>query len=272
MNARLKPIYEKTLAILREDARVAALYVTGSVGTPREDAHSDVDLTVLIHAAQYEAFHSELQDLFRRAGVEPMLMWPERINTATLRNYAVFFETEGELLQYDITLVSHHPGDCARIPEGRLVFDRTGLFKETKTGPTVSSAPDRLVWIIEMYWIYAYILKKYLRRGDAFRIIAAEQELFHAHLKVLHSLDDKLPPDWWPIIAAELSRGDPDGALISYFGRGHPAETARQAIAQLDAFARDARAACARRQLVYPAAFEQAVRASVAPVLAELGA
>ena len=71
----LRPIYERTVEILRADERVVAAVMYGSVGTDREDEFSDVDPFFLVRAADFEAMDRDLPEVFRQAGVEPVLWW-----------------------------------------------------------------------------------------------------------------------------------------------------------------------------------------------------
>ena len=117
-----------------------------------------------------------------------------------------------------------------------------------------------------MYWIYVYILKKYLLRGDPFRILAAQRELFDAHLVILHALKPGLPLDWWPVLAAGVGGDTARQALLSYFNDGSPGEVRRRLPAQLARFSQDARTACAEWNLTYPESFEHAVREAIEPL------
>jgi hypothetical protein len=269
MNPSLLPVYEQTVGLMREDPRVLAAYMSGSVGTPREDAYSDVDPVFVIAADVFDDVDGDLRDLFQRAGVEPILMWPERTNGPTARNYAVFFHVDGELVQYDINIVALPPGERRAVPRGQIVFDKAGALEPTDDPPASADAASRLVWRIEMYWIYVYILKKYLLRGDPFRIAAAQRELFHAHLAVLRALAPETPDEWWPTLAAQVARGHVRDVLLSYLNDGAAAGTRRRLPGQLEQFSRDARAACIRRGRAYPEAFEKAVRETVASLLTD---
>ena len=110
MKPGLRGVLARTVELLRADERVVAAYNTGSVGTEREDDYSDVDPMFVVRAAEFEGLDRDLKGVFAAAGVTPILWWPERGNCDTLRNYAIMFEHEGELLQYDINIQAWESG------------------------------------------------------------------------------------------------------------------------------------------------------------------
>jgi len=252
----LRPVYETSLELFRDDPRVLAAYMSGSAGTDREDEHSDVDPVLLVRGDAFDAFDLDLPGMFRVLGVEPVLWWPERINCETLRNYAVFFERDGELLQYDITIVA--AGDETTVPvrTDQAIFDKAGRLRVLDASEPPAYFSDRLRWTIEMYWIYVYILAKYLRRADRFKLIAGQHELLQCHLEVLRALSPEVPRDWWPITAKSLCHGPARAACLSYL-RGLDGDALRKALpAQMEQFSADARSACATWAVEYPADFE----------------
>jgi hypothetical protein len=263
----LRPIYERTVEILRADERVVAAVMYGSVGTDREDEFADVDPFFLVRAADFEAMDRDLPEVFRQAGVEPVLWWPERVNGPTLRNYAVLFEVEGELLQYDMTIVAVGEGDTTPVRAEQVIFDKTGVLKvvDDPGGPAYS--PEKLRWTVEMYWLYIYIHAKYLKRGDRFKIIAAQQELMNVHLEVLRALHPEAPPDWWPITAKRVCKGDDEEACLGYLRGLDKAAVIAALPAEMDRFARDARKACAKWDVEYPDDFEARARKHIAGAL-----
>ncbi len=264
MKEALRPLYERTVELLRAEERVLAAFMTGSVGTEREDEYADVDPMFLVRAADFDEMDRDLPEIFRRAGVEPVLWWPERINGPTLRNYAVLFEAEGELVQYDITIVAASEGEQTPVRAEQVIFDKAGALKVVAEEGGAAYSPERLRWTVEMYWLYIYIHAKYLKRGDRFKIIAAQHELMNVHVEVLRALHPEAPPDWWPITAKRVCQGDDEEACLGYL-RGLDAETVRAALpAEMDRFARDARKACAKWGVEYPEDFEARARRHVA--------
>lgn len=260
MDPRLRDVLDGTLVLFERDPRVLAAYMTGSVGTEKEDDFSDVDLALLIRPEDYESFDRDLQSMFERVGVSPVLWWPERINCETLRNYAVLFERGDELVQYDITIEVAPKGERRKVLADQVLFDKSGVLEPVDESPGLGFSPERLGWIVEMYWLYAFIHAKYLRRGDPFKLNAAQRELFDTHLIVLHAMQSTISSDWWPILAGRLCTGQTKQTLLSYLGHRDAASVVAALPGQLARFSADARAACERWELPYPSAFEEKVR------------
>jgi hypothetical protein len=130
---------------------------------------------------------------------------------------------------------------------------------------------------VEIYWIYTYIHAKYLRRGDPFRLAAAQSELLHAHLTILHALHPEIAPDWWPILASRLTAPDVVAqasslrtALLAYFGPADARAIAAALPVQMARFSRHAREACAKWDVEYPHAAEASIRPYVEKVAASV--
>ena len=263
LNPVLRRVLDETMRLFEADARVLAAYMSGSVGTAHEDAYSDVDPVLVVEAAAFESFDRDLPDLFRRVGVEPVVWWPERINCDTIRNYAVLFERDDALLQYDITF--HVPSEAGRkrVLKSQVLFDKAGVLDPVDDGARPRFSPDRLRWHVEIFWIYAYIHAKYLRRGDAFKVVAAQQELFQAHLVMVHALKPDAEQNWWPILANEVCSPDDRETLLGYLRHTSVQAVADALPEQMARFARVARAACDKWNVTYPDALEHAVRTHI---------
>ena len=270
MKPKLKPILARTMELFRADDRVLAAYHGGSVATGQDDDLSDVDPVLLVRAEAPHAFDRDLPALFRAAGVEPLLWWPERINSETFCNYAVMFHQDGTLLQYDINIQAWGEGRL-RVPAGAVIFDKAGILEAAEQAATPPFDPARLAWTIEMYWIYVYIHCKYLLRGDRFRLAAAQHELLQAHLHVLHALRPEEPADWWPILAARVAEGASEETLLSYLSEPTAEAVAERLPQQVARFGEDARRACERWGKLYPVAFEEAVLEEMRGVIGRLG-
>jgi predicted nucleotidyltransferase len=263
MFAPLRPVFEASLRVFRADARVRAAYHTGSIAMTSEDAYSDVDPMFVVRAEDMDSFERDLSRVFTELcdGAPPVLLWPERINCATLRNYAVFFRRGGDLVQYDINFQAV-PAAGVRIPvrPEQFLFDKDGLLEPVEAGRRPGFSPERLEWHVELYWIYVYILVKYLLRRDLLKIMAGVQELFSAHLAVAHGLAAEVESDWWPILAKHLPP-DLRDELLSYFLPPDP-DVVRSTLPRcIDAFAITARRTCSHWQKEYPERFESEVRA-----------
>jgi len=261
MKSGLESVYRRTVEILAADPRVVAAYMTGSVGTEREDAYSDVDPMFLVRAEEFDAVDADLPDVFRQAGVKPVLWWPERINNETLRNYAVLFEQDGELLQYDITICAVEENAKVPVRRDQVIFDKATVHEVAEPSPQAQYSPVRLRWTIEMYWLYVYIHGKYLKRGDRFKLIAAQHELMHCHLEVLRATRPEVAYDWWPIMAKQVCQGDAQDTCLSYLGSADVQGVCRALPKQMKEFSQDAHVACEKWGIEYPEDFEaRAVR------------
>ena len=270
MNENLRPVYERTLIVLHADPRVLAAFMTGSVGTGREDAYSDADPLFLVRPECFDEVDRDLPAVFAQAGVDPFLWWPERVNCDTLRNYAVLFEVSGKPVQYDITIEAAPAGQTWTIRPDQFIFDKAGVLRTTPTAEQSAHTPKRLRWHVEIYWIYAYIHAKYLRRGNPFRLAAAQSELLQAHVTILHALHPDAAPDWWPILASQFGEPEEREALLAYFGPADAAGIAASLPGQMDRFSRHARAACLKWGIEYPQAAEAGIRAYVETVAASV--
>jgi hypothetical protein len=260
VNHDLKPVYDRTVELLHADPRVLAAFMTGSVGTEREDAYSDVDPVFVVAAEDFEALDRDLPGIFAQAGTEPFLWWPERCNCDTLRNYAVLFQVNGKPVQYDITIatVGAIAGWLTR-PD-QVLFDKADVLHAVVPEQSALHPPARLGWQVEIYWIYAYIHAKYLKRGDPFKIAAAQQELLQAHVAILRALHPEHAPDWWPILSAKFAEPGEREALLSYFGPPDAASVAAKLAAQMARFSEHAKAACAKWDVPYSQAAEDGIR------------
>jgi hypothetical protein len=109
-----------------------------------------------------------------------------------------------------------------------------------------------------MYWIYVYIHAKYIKRRDLFRLLYAQQELFHEHLAILQYSRPNTVQGWWPLIAGEVEENK-KGNLLKYFGAADVDSIAGRLREQIHLFSKDARQACARWQVEYPEEFETCV-------------
>ena len=266
MNPTLKIAFDKTVSLFESDPRVIAAYHSGSVGTDREDEFSDVDPVFLIKPEEFMAFDKQLPRLFEREIAEPVLWWPERWvwtpgaseNINIPRNYAIFFKVDGKLLQYDINIMAAPQKGRIRVSKGQFIFDKANALEITSQHPSPVLDKKRLAWTIEMYWIYVYIHVKYIKRRALFKLLYAQQELFHEHLGVLRYLQPNIAQEWWPLMAGKVDESGKEN-LLMYFGQADVDSIAGALQEQIPLFSNDARQACARWQIDYPEAFEASV-------------
>lgn len=266
MNPILKDAFDKTVSLFRDDPRVIAAYHSGSVGTEREDEYSDVDPVFLISPEDFMEFDRQLPALFEQEIAKPILWWPERWvwhpgaseNINITRNYAIFFEMRGKLLQYDINIMAAPQERQIKVSKGQFIFDKANFLEVVSEQSAPELDERKLVWTIQMYWIYIYIHAKYIKRRDLFRLLYAQQELFHEHLVVLQYLESNNTQGWWPLIANKVS-DDKKGNLLKYFGQNDVDSIIEALKDQLPLFSNDARQACDKWQKEYPEEFENYV-------------
>ncbi len=254
------------MAIFRADLRVLACWLLGSAQSTHEDEDSDVDPMLLIEDAHFEAFDAELPELFKRVADDILLWWPERGNNADYRNYAILFNGP-PLLQYDINILRRSAFSSAwligRTPD-QLVFDKTGIVTTAfQYIPPPLYQPDALLYQIELYWVYAYIIVKYLRRNQTFKLCYTQQVFRDCHLEVLRAVYADDHWDWWPISVSRLAAPHQQEAIFRYFRACDASDIATALPVQLDSFATDARLACTRHAVTYPDRLEQMVRAHI---------
>ena len=270
MNQVLQDIYQSLIEQFKADERVLAGWEYGSLGKGTSDQFSDVDPVFVIRDEDFAAFDRQLPELFTRFGFPIRLWWPEGFNNDEARNYAIFIQAD-DLLQYDMTIArasSLKEGgwgkvflvDCGKI---EVFFDKTGLVARSLAelhAPGYST--DRLVWQIERYWVYAFIMTKYLNRRDLYKAIYCQQTLMSNHLDVLRAL---YPPDtnwsWWPWTVKHILSAEQQHSITLYFSARDLGEITGILKEELDAFSAHARQACERQGKVYPEMLEQDVRA-----------
>ena len=266
MNPILKDAFDKTVSIFENDPRVIAAYHSGSVGTDREDEFSDVDPVFLIKSEEFITFDKELPLLFEQAVTKPILWWPERWiwafessgNINIPRNYAIFFKVNEELIQYDINIMIAPQKGRIKISKEQFIFDKVDALEiiSEYSSPVLDSR--KLTWNIEMYWIYVYIHTKYIKRRDIFKLLYAQQELFHEHIEVLRFLEPNTDEYWWPLIVKKFGESKREN-LLRYYGQADLDSIVKALQDQVLLFSSDARQACAKWQIKYPEEFEALV-------------
>jgi predicted nucleotidyltransferase len=259
MHPSLKAVLEKTITIFRDDPRVLAAYYFGSVNTEEEDELSDVDALFIIAPESFDEFDRSLPALFSELCPRIHLWWPERFNRDDWKNYAILFEDNAALLQYDMTFMKS-PGPVITIQQEQFIFDKAGLLKCAEAPSEVQYDPQKLRWTVEMFWVYAFIAAKYLKREDIFKSLYAQEGLRDAHLAILGALKPVADRFWWPKMAKKVVPEDKTADILLYFGAADIATIAQAFPKELANFSRDARLACRKWQVEYPEKLEQVMR------------
>lgn len=263
MHPSLHRVFKQTVDIFMSDERVSAAWITGSAKSKSEDVYSDVDPVFVINDDDFDQFDSELRSVFEKITDEIILWWPERGNNDMVRNYAILFKSP-ELLQYDINIMKESAFSANWLintaPE-QILFDKKGMLNNTIKQPRVSSySPDKLLYNIELFWVYGYIIPKYLLRNQTFKIIYAQNIFFECHMEVLHALNPDVYWDWLPINVHKLFDENKKKELHRYFLNADRKSVAKVLISELDAFSKDARLACEKWNIPYPDRLESEIR------------
>jgi hypothetical protein len=263
MNPHIQFAFDKTISLFKQNPNIVAAYHSGSIGTDREDAFSDVDPVFVIKPEYFMEFDRQLPALFEQAVAKPILLWPERWvwqpgaekNINSHRNYAIFFELDGKLLQYDMNFVATPQQGRIQVSHNQFIFDKENVLETGPAPPPAELDQRKLVWTIQMYWIYVYIHAKYIKRRDLFKLLYAQQELFHEHLVILQFLGSNPAQGWWPLVAHQVDEVK-QLHLLKYFSEADVDVITRKLPEQIRLFSEDARQTCAKWKMDYPDEFE----------------
>ena len=261
MHPALRQVLDRTVDLFRADSRVLAAFHSGSIGTEYEDEYSDVDPVFVVASQAFEAVDGELPAIFGGFCQTVHLWWPERGNNDHWRNYACLFGADGALLQYDVTIMKPPTDSPIRVTQSQFLFDKAGLLEVTSEGSQCAYSPHRLLWTVQRYWLYVFIHAKYLRRGDPFKLAFAQGELLQDHLEVLRASHGRVASAWWPLVAKAVVTAQRRDTMLLYLESADRDSVLSSLPGELDAFSRDARAACSLWGASYPEELEATVRA-----------
>lgn len=145
---------------LRDDERVRAFRVRGSLARGTADRYSDVDVKVWVRDADYPAFLDDLPAIVRTVG--PTL--------------DILFETPGSpflFVQFDdgvqLELSTGPAGEAAGRDQGVVLLDRDGIFQ---LAPDEARPWDQDLWL-GWAWMSLSSVDKYLRRASLWEALAA---------------------------------------------------------------------------------------------------
>lgn len=259
MHELLRQVLNKTVDVFQNDERCLAAFHAGSVATADEDEFSDVDPGFIIHAEDFKQVDRELPTIFGSICQKIHLWWPERCNCDTYKNYAVLFEMDSVLLQYDVTIMTPPTTPIPLLSE-QFIFDKANLLRVVAEPEPIHYSPERLRWTAEIFWVYAYITAKYLRRKDLFKLLYAQQELRDAHLEILRALNPIVENFWWPLTIKKVVPKEKVEDIALYFGNADVESIAKALPKELSTFSRDAKAACVKWGVEYPEGLDRRVR------------
>ena len=258
MHPHLRATIDSFTANFARDPRCAGLHLKGSGGSGTDDEYSDVDLELVVEDAHYAAVSADLRNLCERICGPIQLWFPEGVRPDSC-NYAFLFEHGGEQFLYDFAIATRSSVAAGTRKPGRVLLDPSGLLESLRAAhKTAPYTAERLPYVIDHWWLYAYLSGKYARRGDVLKLLYVQQTIFRSHLDVLRALHPEREWGWWPRDVARLPQNT-QASLLRYF----PAPSVpaiREALGEeVRSFSRDARAACARWGLTYPEDLERFV-------------
>lgn len=261
MHKQLRYVFEKTVELFKADPRVLAAYICGSANSSHEDELSDVDPVFILRPEVFDEFEAELLGIFEGLCDEILMWWPERCNCKGHKNFAILFYAEENLLQYDINI--HAVPDKLPIPiePEQFLFDKAGLLDVRNHPVPERIGNERILWLINAYWIWIYIHAKYLRRRDIVKLDYVQRQLFTIHLElvgVLHETVRRHP--WEPLALKTLQDKSLRDTLTSYLLHDSPESVRTKLPRQIERFASFARGLCQTCGLDYPARAESEIR------------
>ncbi len=247
-------------AHFREDPRCVGMYLHGSIGRGDTDAYSDIDVCAVIEDAHYQAVKEEMRDLCGKL-FGPIVAWLPEGERPNYCNFAFLFEHGDELLLTDFDLVSRSLFVERNQPPDRITWDPTGILHEVaaKARPRPTVGPERVLRLIDTFWVYAYLDGKYWCRQDLFKLLYVQETLFRTHVRVLNILHHETEGFWWAGEMAKLPAKH-RRRMRAYFSAATFGAVARSLAKSLDLFAEDARLLCLQKNTAYPAEREAAVR------------
>lgn len=247
-------------AHFRADARCVGMYLHGSIGRGETDAYSDIDVCAVLEDAHYPAVKGEMRELCGKL-FGPIVAWLPEGERPNYCNYAFLFEHGDDLLLTDFDIISRSLFVERNQPPDRITWDPTGILREAaaKVRPRTAVAAERVLRLIDTFWVYAYLDGKYWCRKDLYKLLYVQETLFRTHARVLNLLHRDTEGSWWAGDMAELPAKDRQ-RMRAYFTAATLGAVARSLAKSLDLFAEDARLLCLRQNVPYPAEREAAVR------------
>lgn len=188
----------RLLSLLEDDARVAAAWLTGSLGRGTEDALSDLDVWVVLTEAEHRAVLDDLPAFVERfSPLLAVLHAPQ--NAPPQGGYLLtMYSAPTGPQQVDWYFL---PQSSAVVPtKVRLLFDRVGLPPEAagaKTEPPTNRDAADLTNRVAFFWVMLLITAKYIVRGEEWRVLALLTYPARALAEVEALLKPALPmPDY----------------------------------------------------------------------------
>jgi predicted nucleotidyltransferase len=268
MHTKLKELFDRSVELFKSNQKILGMWDYGSAGKTNEDEYSDVDPVILVNDGYYDKFRKELPGLFKKLAPGTILFW-EEFNQGDVCNNAILIKlSDNHVLQYDIGVIKKSAilNDIGKIflresNPTQILFDKHGTIKQSMTKVSRPiQLHDKLLWTIEKYWVYAYICVKYLWRKDIFKLLYVQEVLFQTHLDVLKMLYPKSNWTWWPATVKKLFTKQKQAQLLTYFGANDVRSLNRAIRQEIKLFSKDAKQACRRYRIKYPANLESTLK------------
>jgi predicted nucleotidyltransferase len=252
--AGYRALFRRAVEIYERDARVRALWLSGSVARGTADVASDLDLLVAIRDEDLPAFAADWASLLREITptviARPLSFLP-----------GSFYSVTPARERFDVVVES--VGGLARtfFRSRLLVFDKDGIAGSVPpavAGPGPSR--ERIAQLVEEFWRDFGMMDVFVARGDVLLGI----EGVHVLRGLLYQLfcEDDAPAasggtkQW----SARLRAAQRDVLEALPTGGRSIAEVIAASEAVGRAFVRDARAICARHGVAWPDDLDAATR------------
>jgi predicted nucleotidyltransferase len=163
-----EPLLRRIAEQLEVDARVAAAWLTGSIGRGEDDAWSDLDLHVAVYDQHLRAFWVDRHALYERIG-RAVLIQQEMPSNAQAGGYFQLVVFDGPLeVDWNVGPLSLSRRALWHVP--LLAREDVPLVAPPKLSPEERRAQcqERLVFV----WAMAPIAVKYIARGDTSRAVS----------------------------------------------------------------------------------------------------
>jgi len=259
MHPKLIESLKQFEAHFKQDPRCLGMYLHGSIGRGTTDEYSDVDVSIVIKDENYPEIRQELRPLCEKI-CGPIAAWLPEGESDGYCNHAFLFEHEKSILLYDFATIKESFFIKNAVHEDVVLFNRMEAVPARP--PEQTSSPfstGALAQYITNYWVYVYLIGKYTKREDLYKLLYVRDVLFHTHMKVLNYLHPDHDWVWW---AGEIQNlpDEKQQQLLVYFRGAAVNDILAELERELTMFSLDAAEACKKYNLQYPAHTETAVR------------
>ncbi len=163
-------LLERATRLLKEDSRIAAAWLHGSMGRGTHDEWSDIDLWIVVADDQTEALRGERQEFASRMGPQLLTIEaPQNAPPGGAYLLAMYPGTNGpHILDFSWQPLSsaHRPADTV------LLFERASIPPAEPANTELDDMmPRRAVAQTRFFWMMSAIVAKYIARNDTWEVI-----------------------------------------------------------------------------------------------------